>query len=244
MVSLRILIVDDDAFFRRGVREILNEAAGMQVVGEAADGEQALQTARELSSAGAAGSAPGTSGLDLVLIDVDLPRLDGLAATRRLTDEHPGLAVVLLTSTSADRDLLPAIRAGASGFLSKSLAPDALVRALRGFQLAESLPISRDAGQKLLALVRQADALEAEAVEHPLAPLTPREEAVLDLVGGGARDREIADRLIVSESTVKKHIQNILRKLRARNRAEAVLRWRSAVRPPGRGRGPSSTDRG
>jgi two-component system, NarL family, nitrate/nitrite response regulator NarL len=213
---LRILIVDGDAFFRRGVREIVNEAAGMHVVGEAADGEQAVQLAREL----------GAHQLDLVLIDVDLPRLDGIAAAQQLIRNDPSLAVAMLTLSTLDQDLVNSVRSGAIGFLSKNLAPDALVRALHGFQRGESLPMSRAMGQKLLGMVRQSGTPPRSMVAPPTPNLTPREKEVLELVAHGARDREIAQQFVISESTVKKHVQNILRKLQARNRAEAVARLR------------------
>jgi len=213
---LRILIVDGDAFFRRGVRETVNEAAGIQVVGEAADGEQAIQVARELRP----------HQLDLVLIDVELPRLDGISAAKQLMRDDPELAVVMLTLSTQDRDLVESVRAGAVGFLNKNLAPDALVRALHGFRRGESLPMSQAMGQKLLGFVRRTADVQRVGVEPPTPNLTRRENEVLELVAQGARDREIAQEFVISESTVKKHVQNILRKLQARNRAEAVARLR------------------
>ena len=211
-LPLRILVVDDDAFVRRGVREILNEAGDMHVVAEATDGEQAVQTARTL----------GQSGVDLILMDADLPRLDGLSAAERLSAEVPGLAVVILAA-GTDRDrLLAAVRAGAVGFLDKRLAPEVLVRTIRAFQHGEALPISRTNGEQLLDIVRTSATARAAASDEDAARLTTREREVLELVATGARDREIAARLVVGESTVKKHMQNILRKLKARNRAEAV----------------------
>jgi DNA-binding NarL/FixJ family response regulator len=216
---LRILIVDADAFFRRGVREIVNEADGIQVVGEAVDGEQAIQVAREL----------GPDQLDLVLIDVDLPRLDGISAAKQLIRDDPELAVVMLTLSTQDHDLVESVRSGAVGFLNKNLAPDALVRALHGFQRGESLPMSRAMGQKLLGFVRRTPDVQRAANEPPTPALTRRENEVLELVAQGARDREIAQEFVISESTVKKHVQNILRKLQARNRAEAVARLRDGA---------------
>jgi two-component system NarL family response regulator len=216
---LRILIVDNDAFFRRGVREIINEASGMQVVGESAHAEQAIQLAREL----------GPHQLDLVLIDLDLPRLDGISAVQQLTHEDPQLAVVVLTLSTLDQDLVNSVRSGAVGFLSKNLAPDALVRSLHGFRQGESLPISRAMGEKLLGLLRQTVVPQPGTAEPPTPYLTPREKEVLELVAHGARDRDIAQQFVISQSTVKKHVQNILRKLQARNRAEAVARLRDGA---------------
>src|SRR5258708_37411918 len=159
---LRILVVDADPFFRRGVREILNEAGNFRVVGEAADGEQAVQSVRTL----------GQAGVDLVLMDADLPRLDGLAASDRLTNEVPGLSVVILTvATDFDR-LVGAIRSGAVGFLDKRLAPEVLVRAIRAFQRGEGLPMSRANAEQLLQIVRSAATPRPSEPEEDAARLT------------------------------------------------------------------------
>jgi DNA-binding NarL/FixJ family response regulator len=214
---LRILIADGDAFFRRGIREILNEEQGLHVVGEAIDGEQAIALARQLRP----------SGLDLVLMDVDVPRLNGFAASERLTAADPGLAVVLLAAAELEPQFIEAVRVGALGYLRKNLEPDALLRALHGFQRGESLPISRAMAQKALAHLREL-ALQSRPAEQALPSLTPREKEVSELIAHGARDREIAAQLVLSESTAKKHVQNILRKLHARNRAEAVARLQAS----------------
>lgn len=212
---LRILIVDDHACVRLGIREVINEEGDMRVVGEAAHGEQAGDVVRRLRP----------DGLDLVLMDIDMPRMDGIAATERITRAEPDLPVVMLTVSTLDRDLFEALRVGAVGFLSKSLSPDALVRAIRGFHQGETLPVSAAMAQKVLGYFqeRPAPRLAAEPAE---VTLTPRELEVLELIAQGARDREIADSLVVTESTVKKHVQHILRKLHARNRAAAVARVR------------------
>ena len=219
---LRLLIVDDHAFFRRGIREILNEEEDMEVVAEASSGEQAIKLVRELQP----------DGLDLMLMDIDMPGLDGISATAQIATEFPDMPVVMMTVSSLDRDLFEALRVGAVGFLSKSLSPDALARALRGFRRGESLPMSSDVAQKVLGYFKGAPAepqpplIEAQRAE---TTLTAREQEVLELIALGSRDREIAERLIVTESTVKKHVQNILRKLHARNRAEAVARLRGTL---------------
>jgi two-component system NarL family response regulator len=224
---LRMLIVDDHAVFRRGIREVLHEEDDMQVVAEALGGEQAIQMVRDLRP----------DGLDLVLMDIDMPGMDGITTTERIAAEHPNLPVVMLTVSTLDRDLFEAVRVGAVGFLSKSLSPDALVRALRGFRRGESLPMSPALAQKVLGYFKGAPSAPPQSVAagHTAEPqlpdgLTSREQEVLELIAEGARDREIAERLVVTESTVKKHVQNILRKLHARNRVEAVAHLRSV--PP------------
>jgi DNA-binding NarL/FixJ family response regulator len=209
---LRILIADGDAFFRRGIREILNEAPGIRVVGEAAEADQALRLTRDL----------WPRGLDLVLLDIEMARGNDFAAAERLIAENPDLAVVILTVTEVESDLLEVVRVGGVGYLSKAQAPGVLMRALHGFHRGESLPISRPMATALLGRMRQRGA--PQPTEEPLPNLTAREKEVCQMIARGARDREIAARLVVSESTVKKHVQNILRKLHARNRAEAVAR--------------------
>ena len=219
---LRLLIVDDHAFFRRGIREILNEEEDMEVVAEASSGEQAIQLVRELRP----------HGLDLLLMDIDMPGLDGISATAQIAAEYPDMPVIMMTVSTLDRDLFEALRVGAVGFLSKSLSPDALARALRGFKRGESLPMSSDVAQKVLGYFKGTPAEPqppSAAAQQAETSLTPREQGVLELIAVGARDREIAERLIVTESTVKKHVQNILRKLHARNRAEAVARLRGTL---------------
>jgi len=143
---LRLLIVDDHAFFRRGIREILNEEEDMEVVAEASSGEQAIKLVRELQA----------DGLDLMLMDIDMPGLDGISATAQIAAEFPDMPVVMMTVSSLDRDLFEALRVGAVGFLSKSLSPDALARALRGFRRGESLPMSSDVAQKVLGYFKGA----------------------------------------------------------------------------------------
>jgi DNA-binding NarL/FixJ family response regulator len=219
---LRILIVDDQAFFRRGIREVLNDEEDMEVVAEALAGDEAVRVARELRP----------NGLDLVLVDIDMPHLDGISVAAQLAAEDPDLPVVMLTVSTLDTDLLEAVLAGAVGFLNKSLAPDALVRALRAFHRGESLPMAPAMAQALFAMFRRGGFTAPQPpTEQPDFKLTPRESEIIERIGRGARDREIAESLTVTESTVKKHVQNILRKLQARNRAEAVARLRDASTP-------------
>ena len=209
---MRILIVDDHPFFRRGLREVLDAESDMQVVAEAGDAEHAIDLVQQLRP----------DRLDMILMDVDLPAINGIVATQRITGLDPDLPVVMLTVSTLDRDLFEALENGAVGYLSKTLSPDALLAALRAFRHDGALPLSRPIAQKMLGYFRA----RPRAPERAPTILTDREREVLELIAGGARDREIAERLVVSESTVKKHVQNILRKLHVRNRTEAVGQFR------------------
>jgi DNA-binding NarL/FixJ family response regulator len=216
---LRILIADDHAAFRRELVEVLMRQPDFQVVAEASDGAQAVQLARALR--------PG--GLDLVLMDIEMPVLEGIAATAEITSNDPDLAVIMLTVSTLDIDLFGALRAGAVGFLSKHLTPVVVVRTLRDFQQHGSLPMSRQMAAKMLGFFRQqvrAERSSAGDVRTQAAGLTQREREVLALIAGGAHDREIAAALQVSETTIKTHVQHVLRKLHARNRTEAAARFR------------------
>ena len=219
---MRLAIADDHALFRRGLRETIDAEEDMQVVAEASDGEEAVRRVRELRP----------HGLDLVLMDLNMPRLGGIAATRSLLAEDPGLSVVILTVSTLDSDLFEAARLGAVGFLSKRLSGPAIVRALRDFHREGALPMSRTMAARVLAYLRQTAVIEREVDSVPLVAgpvadaLTAREREVLEVLATGARDREIAERLTVAENTVKRHVQNILQKLQARSRTEVVARLR------------------
>lgn len=217
---LRILIADDHALFRRGIRDVLEDEPDLRVVAEATDGEDAVQQAQAL----------WPHGLDLVLMDITMPRLDGIAATKQLLAETPGLPVIVLTASAEDHDLIAAAQAGAVGFLSKSLSPAAIVRAIRKFQHEGELPMSPAMAAKVLRHFQQltsgmAGACADQPADNGLGAtgLTAREQEVLELLAAGSQDREIGERLVVSEHTVKKHVQHILRKLGVRNRTEAVV---------------------
>src|SRR5919199_1756376 len=201
--TLRVLITDDHALFRRGIREVIDAEDDMRVVAEAGDGEEAIRLARELRP----------HGLDVVLLDLDMPGLDGIATTRELLAGDPDLSIVILTGSTLDEDLFEAARLGAVGFLSKRLSGPAIVRALRDFHRDGALPMSRTMAARVLAHFRQVAVAKqgietAPQVGGTLADvLTSREREVLELLATGARNREIAERLIVAENTVKRHVQ-------------------------------------
>jgi DNA-binding NarL/FixJ family response regulator len=213
--TLRILIADDYAPFRHALAEVLSAEPDMEVAGEAVDGEQAVWLTRHLRP----------DRLDLVLLDIAMPRLDGIRAAEQLNATDPTLPIVMLTVSLLDQHLFEAVCAGAVGYLSKGLEPQALVRALRDFHHEGALPMSRVMARKVLAYFQhQGGGAARAAAPDAIGGLSPREHEVLELVARGLYDREIAQRLVIAERTVKKHMQNILRKLHARNRAEAVAR--------------------
>jgi NarL family two-component system response regulator LiaR len=198
---VRILVVDDHAVVREGLRAFLELQDGFAVVGEAADGEAAVAEAQRL--------AP-----DVVLMDLVMPRLDGIAAMRELRERVPAARVVVLTSFLDEDRLLPALRAGAAGYLLKNVAPDELARAVR---LA-------DAGEALIdpaVAARLVDALAADRADEP--DLTPRERDVLALLARGYANKRIARELGIAEKTVKTHVSHVLGKLGVADRTGAAL---------------------
>jgi DNA-binding NarL/FixJ family response regulator len=204
---MRILLADDHALFRDGVASLL-VAWGHEVVGQAADGGSAIALTGELRP-------------DLVLMDVAMPG-DGIEATRRIADEEPGVAIVMLTASEAVDDLFAAIKAGARGYLLKNLESSELRAMLAAVERGEAA-ITPAIAARILAELSKAPAAGAAGDRDPDA-LTDRELDVLRLVVAGMRNKEIAAGLGISENTVKFHLRNILDKLHAQSRAEAVAR--------------------
>jgi DNA-binding NarL/FixJ family response regulator len=203
----RVVLVDDHDLFRTGLRTLLEEQ-GVEVVGEAARGEEALRLVREL--------AP-----DVVLMDLDMPGMGGVAATREMLAEAPLTRVLVLTISEQDSDVMDAIVAGACGYLLKDSSVDDLLLGIESAQVGESL-ISPAIAVKVLQRVR-ASAADPEVAEKVNAALSPREIEVLKLIANGKDNAQIARDLYISSKTVKNHISNILAKLQISNRIQAAV---------------------
>ncbi|MDX6354649.1 MAG: hypothetical protein QOF98_1552 [Streptomyces sp.] len=217
---IRVLLADDQMLVRAGFRALLDAQEDIDVVAEAADGEEALRQVREL-------------GPDAVLMDIRMPVLDGLAATRRITAD-PALAevkVVILTTFELDEYVFEAIRAGASGFLVKDTEPDELLRAVRAVVGGDAL-LSPGVTRRLIA--EFAARSKEPAAVAVLDRLTEREREVMALVGIGLSNEEIARRLVVSPLTAKTHVSRAMVKLNARDRAQlVVMAYESGLVRPG-----------
>ncbi|WP_367123191.1 response regulator [Streptomyces phytohabitans] len=217
---IRVLLADDQVLVRAGFRALLDAQPDIEVAGEAADGAEALALARSLSP-------------DLVLMDIRMPVLDGLAATRRISEdpELEPVRVVMLTTFELDEYVFEAIRSGASGFLVKDTEPDELVRAVRAVVQGDAL-LSPGVTRRLIA--EFAARSKEPAAGGALAALTEREREVMALVGIGLSNEEIARRLVVPPLTAKTHVSRTMVKLGARDRAQlVVLAYESGLVRPG-----------
>ena len=217
--SVRVLIADDDDLMRAGLRAVFSSDETIDVVGEAGDGRGAIIRARELRP-------------DLVLMDVRMPNLDGIAATRDVLAVSPELKVIILTTFEQDDYIFGALRAGASGFLLKRTRPEDLIAAIHTVAAGDSL-LSPSVTRKVIDRMAKQPAPDASSGER-LTELTPREREVLELVARGLSNGEIAQAFVIEESTVKTHVKRILRKLRVRDRAQAVIfAYESGLTQPG-----------
>jgi DNA-binding NarL/FixJ family response regulator len=207
MSELRLVIADDEEMVRSGLRMVIEGQTDLAVVGEAADGREAVEAVRRTKP-------------DVVLMDIRMPGMDGIQATARLLEQIPAPRVVMLTTFDDDRTLYEALRAGASGFLLKVSPPEQLVDAIRAVGSGHAL-IDPHVTRRVLESFAQMPA----AHETPVAleELTPREEEVLRLLARGLSNREIASELIISEATAKTHVARVLGKLDLRDRAQAVV---------------------
>jgi DNA-binding NarL/FixJ family response regulator len=220
-VSVRVLLVDDQALIRAGFRMILNAEEGIEVVGECADGTQAVDSVSRLKP-------------DVVLMDIRMPEMDGIEATRRITQSNgdPPVRVLMLTTFDLDEYVYDALRAGASGFLLKDVPADQLVDGIRLVAAGDALL----APSVTRRLIEEFSKGPRSRQEKPAAldELTPREAEVFALMARGMSNQEIAEELVVSETTVKTHVARVLMKLGVRDRVQAVvLAYESGLVAPG-----------
>jgi len=210
--KLRVMLVDDHALVRSAVRQAI-AAPDVELVGEAATAEEALALAPVLKP-------------DVLLLDIDLPGMNGVQLVQELAPRLPQTKIVMLTVSGSERDLIDAVARGAAGYLTKDLSPEALLRALRGTQRGELAMSRRFAARALRYFADAARRGRAVGSEGELMGLSPRENDVLAMLADGLTDREIANALTISPRTVETHVSNILHKLGVRNRAEAAQRYR------------------
>lgn len=200
-MTIRLLLVEDQTLMRQGLKTILDLEPGFRVVGEAADGERGVQLALELRP-------------DVVLMDVQMPKLNGVQATAELVRQWPEARVIILTTFDRDDYVYQGVRAGALGYLLKDTPATQLIETIRRVHAGEPFIQPEIASRALREMMRPA--------EQTIEPLSEREREVLVLLAQGASNREIAEKLVITEGTVKNHVSNILGKLQAENRTQAA----------------------
>jgi DNA-binding NarL/FixJ family response regulator len=207
--DIRILLVDDQPLFRRAIAQLIGEQPGLTIVGEADNGLQALEMARSLHP-------------DMVLMDVEMPVMNGVEATHRIREELPAIKVVILTVSEADEHLFDAIRFGAHGYLLKDLRPEQLYDLIRAVMRDETALSPAIAGRLLREFRERPEAGRVITPEASGPNLTQREVEILQLVAEGMSNKEIGSRLSITEGTVKNHVHNALEKLQLENRIQAA----------------------
>ena len=202
--EIRVLIVDDHAIVREGQRALIDTEPGMVVVGEAQDGVEAVEMANRLQP-------------DVTLMDLHMPRKEGIEAIEEIKDKNPNARLLVLTSFTEDEKVFAAIKAGASGYLLKDSSPEEILAAIRNVHQGE-ISMQPSIAKKLMRELQRSSELPPTE-----KPLTDREEEVLKLIAQGLPNQEIAEQLVISERTVRTHVTNILGKLHLANRTQAAL---------------------
>jgi len=204
--AVRVLLVDDHAVVRKGLRALFDREPGIEVVGEAESGERAVEVEARVRP-------------DVVLMDLEMPGIGGTEATRRISEAHPEARIVILTSHAAEEDVFPALKAGAAGYLLKHSPPDEVLRAIRQAHAGETVLHPAIARMVLQDLRRPPRPTQRPTTD----PLSERELEVLRLIARGMSNQEIADTLVVGEATVRSHVSAVLRKLQLASRTQAAL---------------------
>jgi DNA-binding NarL/FixJ family response regulator len=212
-MAIRVLLVDDQALFREGLETLLSVHKDIQVVGQASNGQEAVEVAASVRP-------------DVVLMDVRMPILNGVGATRRLKKALPQCRVIVLTTFDDDEYVFDALRAGAVGYLLKDVDSAQLVEAIRATGRGESILQPSVAAKVIAEFTRVSSMVPAAQMERLVEPLSDRESEILALITTGASNKEIADQLFIAEGTVKNHVTHILGKLGVRDRTQAALKAR------------------
>ena len=210
-MTIRILLVDDQALFREGLHTLLSVHDDLQVVGEASNGQEAIDAVAKLTP-------------DVVLMDLRMPVLNGVAATKQITESAPNSRVIVLTTFDDDDYVFDGLRAGAVGYLLKDVPSAKLVEAIRAAARGESFLQPSVAAKVVAEFSRMSGAKTADPQEDLVEPLSERELEILGVLATGASNREIANQLYITEGTVKNHVTNILGKLGVRDRTQAALK--------------------
>lgn len=213
---IRILLVDDQKLIRQGMQTLLNLEPDLEVVGQASNGHEAVAAVEQLQP-------------DVVLMDIRMPGMDGVAATRVITDRFPHVAIIILTTFDDDEYVFEGLKAGARGYLLKDISSDEIAQAVRvvvagGALIQPSIARKVVAEFGRLASTRVSDVAPSVDQHALIEPLTERELDVLHALASGLSNREIAQKLVITEGTVKNHVSSLLAKLQARDRTQAVLR--------------------
>ena len=209
-MTIRVLVVDDHPVFRSGLRNLVHDCEDLELVAEAADGDEAVARCREYEP-------------DVVLMDIRMPGTSGVEATRRIVADRPGVGVLMLTMLEDDTSIFAALRAGARGYVLKGAAPDEIIRAIVAVAAGEAL-----FGPAVAAKIAGFLQPDARTRAHPFPSLSSRERDILDLIAAGRSNPAIAEALVLSEKTVRNNVSSIFAKLQATDRAEVIVKARRA----------------